>query len=119
MGTSNSAPNYVTVVYAVNDPIAFEAERKRIMGLYSNNQAPWSITAITYDNEIQRLELISTALQQNRAYLVPYILDATIGNLVNLLDLEKDLRRRPPTLSDKMTFSSPLGEANPLKSRPK
>ena len=56
---------YLTIVYAINDEDAFKEETKRIQSLFdSPEDQPWTISAFSRQNEMSRVELIESALNE-------------------------------------------------------
>lgn len=57
---------YLTVVYTINDEAAFKSELDAVMNKFKSSKGePFSITAVSRDHEIQRVEWIETALANN------------------------------------------------------
>ncbi|WP_299314992.1 hypothetical protein [uncultured Halomonas sp.] len=90
-------PRHLTVVYTIHDDALFEDEQQKIFERFrqsacSGSEAePWTITAVSSDHEIRRLELIEQALEQedDRVELIARILGQTdIGNADDLQVLQ-------------------------------
>ena len=56
----------VTIVYSIKDNAKFDAEEwPRIHGMFlADDEWPFSVTAISVDNELHRVQLIEEALQR-------------------------------------------------------
>ena len=80
---------FLTVVYTINDPAAFEETRKSIIDSMSASEGqPFSVTALSCDHEIHRLYLIEQALdKRNLAAVDKAISSANIGNVKDLDEL--------------------------------
>lgn len=80
---------FLTVVYTINDPAAFEETRKSIIDSMSKSDGkPFSVTAISCDHEMRRLHLIEQALDKgNMAAVDKAISSANIGNIKNIDEL--------------------------------
>lgn len=80
---------YLTVVYTINDPAAFEETRKSIIDSMSASEGqPFSVTALSCDHEIHRLYLIDQALdKRNMAAVDKAISLRNIGNINDLDEL--------------------------------
>ena len=74
--------NNLTVVYTVNDKAAFKEEFERLNNDFKSSKGePWAITAMSHGHEIDRLELIESAHDENRHDL--------LGEIFGLLDPAK------------------------------
>lgn len=80
---------FLTVVYTINDPAAFEKTRKSIIDSMSASEGqPFSVTALSCDHEIHRLDLIEQALDAGDMTAVDKaISNANIGNIKDLDEL--------------------------------
>ena len=82
-------PKHMTVVYTINDAEAFEEERQRMMKLFQpSKDKPWAITAISVDDEIHRVDLLTEAVNNNDIEMADVVLGhLDIGNVKQLSDL--------------------------------
>jgi hypothetical protein len=56
--------NNLTLVFTIKDHAAFEFERQRLLGMFTrDDNAPYSITALSVGHEIQRIELLEQAAE--------------------------------------------------------
>ncbi|WP_292992518.1 hypothetical protein [Nitrosomonas sp.] len=80
---------FLTVVYTINDPAAFEETRKSIIDSMSASEGkPFSVTVVSCDHEMRRLDLIEQALDAgDMAAADKAISSANIGNIKNLDEL--------------------------------
>lgn len=80
---------YLTVIYTINDPAAFEETRKAIIGSMQKSEGkPFAVTAMSCDHEMRRLDLIEQALDAgNMAAVDKAISSANIGNIKDLDEL--------------------------------
>ena len=66
--------NNLTIVYTVNDKVAFKEEFDRLNNVFKSSKGePWAITAVSHGHEIDRLALIESAHDKNRHDLLDEI----------------------------------------------
>lgn len=80
---------HLTVVYTIANEAVFASEMAKLSEQYTDiNDKPWSITAMSTDNEIRRLELVEQAVGDEDLDIVNAILShSDIGNVKSLEDL--------------------------------
>lgn len=90
MTSQQPKPQYLTVVYTINNPDDFFEENDRLQSLFTESDGkPWAITAMSVGHEIHRLELIENAMDSNRNDLIEVIIShPEIGNVSDLDALE-------------------------------
>ncbi len=82
-------PKFITVVYTINDEAKFKEERDRLFDDFKSSEGKaWSITAISDDHEIRRLEWVEQALEAKDMDAVDAAIShIDIGNVNSLEDL--------------------------------
>ena len=80
---------FLTVVYTINDPAAFEETRKSIIdSMSSSDGKPFAVTSLSCDHEMHRLYLIEQALDKRNMDAVDKAISMrNIGNIKDLDDL--------------------------------
>ena len=65
--TDSTKPKYLTVVFAINSDEGFAAMRKQIFDNFKQNEGePWTVSAVSQDHEIRRVELMEQAAERDR-----------------------------------------------------
>lgn len=83
---------FLTVVYTINDPAAFEETRKSIIdSMIASEGKPFAVTALSCDHEIHRLYLIEQALDKRNIDAVDQALSQR--NIGNIKDLDELMER--------------------------
>lgn len=80
---------FLTVVYTINDPAAFEETRKSIIDSMSTPEGkPFAVTSLSCDHEMHRLHLIEQALDERNINAADKaISQRNIGNIKDLDEL--------------------------------
>lgn len=83
--------SYLTVVYTINDQERFQQEKQSLMDKFKpSDGTAWSITAMSSDHEIHRLDILTEALDKGDEDAVAAILGhMDVGNLKSLDDLTR------------------------------
>lgn len=91
----HGTPTHYTACFKVHDPQAFDKLRQALCDLMlPQSPAPYEVTAISSDHEMQRLDLIQQALEKvDDVFALRDIIDAIIhtdgvGNIKNFEDME-------------------------------
>ena len=76
---------HLTVVYTINDDAAFEQERARIFELLKHSaqeieNAPYTVTAISNDHEIQRTHWMEQAAENLDDDFLPEVIESIAGH---------------------------------------
>lgn len=68
---------YITVVYAIDDEAAFTDHCQIILDKFKDmrNEGGWTVSAVSVDDEITRVELIEEANERCDQYVIQWILD--------------------------------------------
>lgn len=86
---------HITVVYTIRDNDAFESIRKKIFEDFADDKdAPYAVTAVSLDHEIQRMHWVEQATTEVDDFFdLKDILDAIAGhpNIASIESLD-DLR---------------------------